>query len=132
MRARSFALIFSLVFLVSAVGVTAQEGHPLKGSWRGSFEGQSPLTDVIVILDWDGENITGIINPGTDNMEIENATLNPEGWVLRFEATGESDSGEELNYVVEGSLGNLAFHNRTITGTWSNEGSNGPFELTRQ
>ena len=134
MRARSFAFCLSLALLVLATPAAAQEGHPLKGSWLGSFGGPGTehLTDVIVILDWDGKNITGMINPGTDNMEIRNATLNPDGWVLRFEATGESESGDELNYVIEGTLENLAFHNRSITGTWSHQNSNGPFELTRQ
>ena len=134
MRSRSFAMYLSLALLVLAIPVVAQEGHPVKGSWLGSFGGPGTehLTDVIVILDWDGQNITGIINPGTDNIDIDNATLNPDGWVLRFEATDESSSGEELNYVVEGTLENLAFHNRSISGTWSHQEGNGPFELTRQ
>ena len=58
MCARNFALYFSLLLLVTAVPTAAQEGHPVKGSWLGTFGGPGTehLTDVIVILDWDGEN----------------------------------------------------------------------------
>ena len=133
MRALRAVTALTFAVLVLLAPVSAQEGHPVKGSWLGTWGlSADHLNDVIVIMDWDGENISGIINPGTDNIEIENATLNPDGWVLRFEATGESPAGEELNYVVEGVLENLAFHDRTFTGSWNHESASGPFEIQRQ
>ena len=49
----------------------AQEGHPLKGSWLGEWQGNSVHGDnILLILDWDGKAITGMINPGTDNMPL--------------------------------------------------------------
>ena len=49
--------------LLGAVG--AQEGHPLKGSWLGEWAGNSVHGDnILLILDWDGKAITGMINPG--------------------------------------------------------------------
>ena len=71
-----------------------QEGHPLKGSWVGTW-GPSPnhSDDVLIVLNWDGKSISGMINPGTDNMPIKNATLTPEGWVVHFEADGKDRAG---------------------------------------
>ena len=133
MRAPALVLIALVVCLAVVSPVTAQEGHPLKVSWLGTWgPSEDHLNVVVVIMDWDGQNITGIINPGTDNIAIENASLDPDGWVLRFEAQGESVTGSTLNYVIEGSIENLPFNNRFVTGTWRHETATGPFEITRQ
>jgi hypothetical protein len=133
MRTLRFVSALAVAFLLIAAPVAAQEGHPVKGSWLGTWGlGPDHLNDVIVILDWDGENITGIINPGTDNIVIENATLNPDGWVLSFEVETENQAGTTLNYEIEGTLDNLAFHDRTFTGTWTHDSGSGPFEIQRQ
>ena len=49
--------------------------------------------DIFMVLDWDGKAITGTINPGTDNIVVKNATLNPEGWVVHLEADGKDKAG---------------------------------------
>ena len=76
------------------------------GSARGA-RATAHGNDIIVVLDWDGKAITGMINPGTDNMPIRNATLDPDGWVVRFEADGKDRSGTALSYVIEGTIENL-------------------------
>jgi hypothetical protein len=126
----AIALMASLVCVTPAV---AQEGHPLKGSWLGTWGPSEDHTNVVVvIMDWDGQQITGMINPGTDNIPIANATLNPDGWVLRFEANGQSRTGQTLNYVIEGRIENLPFNDRFVRGTWRHQNGTGPFEITRQ
>lgn len=134
MRARGVLLLTLFALWVAFTApASAQEGHPLKGSWLGTWGPSEDHTNVvIVILEWDGESITGMINPGTDNIPIENATLDPDGWVVRFEAEGEDRAGNPLNYVVEGTIENLPFHNRFIRGTWRHQSGSGPFEITRQ
>ena len=63
--------------LLATIG--AQEGHPLKGSWLGEWKGNTVHGDnILLILDWDGKAITGMINPGTDNMPIKAASLEPK------------------------------------------------------
>lgn len=132
MRALTVILALSLASLAVAPAV-AQEGHPLKGSWIGEWEGNDTHgDDVLVILDWDGRNITGMINPGTDNIPIKNATLDPDGWLVRFEADAEDASGNAVNYVVEGTIENISFHNRSIVGTWKSQAGSGRFEISRQ
>ena len=104
------------VLLVGLLGaVSAQEGHPLKGSWLGEWAGNSVHGDnILLILDWDGKAITGMINPGTDNIPLGRASLEPEGWVVKLEAEGKDKDGSAVRYVIEGKLENLELPNRSI------------------
>lgn len=132
---RAFALVLVLVFasLSAGTSVAAQEGHPLKGSWIGSWgPAKSHSDSLLVILNWDGKAITGMINPGTDNAPIKSATLNPEKWVVTIQADVKDKSGAVLNYTLEGTIQDLALPSRSIVGTWKNQRESGKFEIQRQ
>jgi hypothetical protein len=130
---RVVIVLLSLLVVGFGAPIAAQEGHPLKGSWLGTWgPSKTHSTDILIIMNWDGKNITGMINPGTDNIPIKNATLNPEGWVVHIEADGKDKAGV-INYVIDGKIEGLAFHNRSVTGTWkSSRGENGAFKISRQ
>jgi hypothetical protein len=125
--------MLAVACLLGVVGVTAQEGHPLKGSWLGTW-GPSKVhsNDIVVVMNWDGKNITGMINPGTDNVPLKNAALNPEGWVVHLEADFKDKAGNVISYIIDGKIENLSFHNRSIVGTWKSQKENGPFKISRQ
>jgi hypothetical protein len=132
---RVFAGIVAVLLVVGAgtVRPAAQEGHPLKGSWIGTWgPAKTHDNDIVLILNWDGKAITGTLNPGIDDVAIKNATLTPEGWVFKFEADVKEKAGTTLNYAFEGKIENLAFPNRTISGTWKNQREAGKFKIGRQ
>ena len=133
MRARIFSISAIFLALVLAVPGQAQEGHPLRGSWIGVWK-NNPMHDdfLLVVLDWDGREITGTINPGTDNIEITSATLNPDDWSVRIEANTKDSEGRAVDYVLEGSIQDLELPNRYITGTWKNGSAGGDLEIRRQ
>jgi hypothetical protein len=123
----------TLLALCTLAPSGAQEGHPLKGSWLGEWQGNSVHGDnILLILDWDGKAITGMINPGTDNMPVGRASLEPNGWVVRLEAEGKDKDGSAVRYVIEGKLENLELPNRSINGTWSSNKGRGTFTASRQ
>jgi hypothetical protein len=129
--------LLTTVTAVLAMGLlgtsTAQEGHPLKGSWLGEWAGNSVHGDnILLILDWDGKAVTGMINPGTDNIPLSAASLEPNGWVVKLEAEGKDKDGSAVRYVIEGKLENLELPNRSITGTWSSNKGRGTFTASRQ
>jgi hypothetical protein len=133
MRARIFSLTGILFAVALAVPGAAQEGHPLKGSWIGEWEGNETHDEfVLIVLDWNGREITGTINPGTDNIEITNAELDPEDWSVRIEADTEDANGRAVDYVIEGTIGELELPNRHIAGTWRNGSGSGEFRVERQ
>jgi len=130
---RSLIVLVSLSVVCLVAPAIAQEGHPLKGSWLGTW-GPSKIhsNDILIILNWDGKTISGMINPGTDNMPIKNATLTPEGWVVHFQFDGKDAKGTAVSYTLDGKIENLPFTNRSIAGTWKSAGESGKFKLVRQ
>ena len=131
MRALIFILAVSFAALSGAPAV-AQEGHPLKGSWIGTWANNKLHgNDVLVIMNWNGKQITGMINPGTDDIAFKTATLDPDKWTVRIEADAKSKAGT-VSYVIEGKLENLAMHNRSIVGTWKSSQGSGAFTIQRQ
>ena len=122
-----------LAALALAVPIIAQEGHPLKGSWIGVWESNTVHgNDVLMVLTWDGKNVTGMINPGTDNIKIDKASLDPAGWKVHIEADAKDKQGKALRYVIDGALQQLEMPNRAIVGTWQSPSGRGKFEVRRQ
>ena len=106
--------IWGLGFALAA----AQEGHPLVGSWHGTHGPNAKTrTDITVVMDYDGQKITGVVNPGFEGMELQNPTLTPKGWLFRFEID-DKRAAKPVRCVVEGKIDRLGSDQRTLTGTW--------------
>lgn len=128
MRASIVLLTLLVASLVPGAPVRAQEGFPLKGSWIGSWgPSKTHSDDLLMVLNWDGKTISGMINPGTDNIPIKTASLTPEGWVVKIEA-----AAKDITYSFEGKIEDLAMHNRSISGTWKSPKETGKFKIQRQ
>ena len=122
-----------LVSLLSLAGVSAQEGHPLVGTWYGEW-GPTPQQrhDVAIIMSWDGKKIDGIVDPGPDAVPFKTATLDSSSWTVHIEAErAAKDKSPAVRYVIDGKLSNLGSYNRTLTGTWTQGATKGDFKLTR-
>jgi hypothetical protein len=113
----------ALAVVALAAAASAQFGHPLKGSWSGDWgTSAQDRNRVLLDLDWDGEQITGTINPGPNAVPIRRATVNPSDWSVRLEADG---------YLIDGQLDNLGAYARRFSGTWTENGVKGDFVVTR-
>jgi hypothetical protein len=110
---------------VCATTGAAQEGFPLDGTWRARLEGNRT---VVVIMKWDGEQITGMINPGPRAVRFGSATLEPSDWGVRIEATKSDGSA----IVVAGTLVDIGSYNRRIVGTWTEDGATADLDLRRE
>ena len=132
MLVRGGRLLVLIAWLAASTSLAAQEGHPLVGSWHGDRgSGPKPRTDITVIMDWDGTQITGVVNPGFENMKLQNAKLTPKDWSLHFEVESKDASGKVTRCQVEGKLDRLGSDQRTLTGTWACGATKQDFKLTR-
>jgi hypothetical protein len=75
---------YSVLLLFLGFEALAQQGHPLTGTWSGDW-GSAPdhRTAVTFVLNWDGQKITGIINPGPDSIPLAGASLDLANWTAR-------------------------------------------------
>jgi hypothetical protein len=133
MRPKAFLLLGLLASLMTVAPVLAQEGHPLKGSWIGDWgPNKADRNQVTIVMDWDGKQITGIVNPGPGAIPMQKASLEPKGWVVHFELDTKNAAGQPVHYAVDGHIENLGLYNRSIVGTWSHDNVKGDFKITRQ
>jgi hypothetical protein len=128
---RSHFVVVLGCFLLSGPFI-AQEGHPLVGSWHGD-RGATAATRVPVtlIMDWDGTEITGLVNPGYEHMALQSAKLNAKDWTVHFEVDSKDSSGKITRCIVDGKLDKLGSDRRTLTGTWQCGATKNDFKLTR-
>ena len=113
-----------------AASAVAQQGHPLVGSWSGSWGTSGDERHrVLLVLDYDGQAISGVINPGRAPIVLTSATLDPASWSVRLEAAPSAQTGGE-RYVIEGQIENLgSITDRSIAGTWVQGERRGDFRI---
>jgi len=87
--------------------------------------------DLTLIMDWDGQRVTGLVNPVTDRAELQNATLDSANWTLRFEVDVKGPSDRMLHCVANGQLGRLGSDRRKLAGTWNCGNLESEFEMIR-
>jgi hypothetical protein len=122
-----FALLVSISF--------AQFGHPLKGQWSGFWGAKDAPNRILMDLTWDGKDIGGAINPGSDTAAtIRKVTIDyskVDSWAVQIEADGKDTSGKPVQIRINGTLENLGAYYRVFHGTWSQGGQKGEFTVTR-
>ena len=132
MRTTLFGLVGILAVLGVAVSTAAQYGHPLKGTWSGDWgTSENSRNRLLLQFDWDGEAVTGTINPGPNAVPMSAAALDPSTWSVHLEAAGQDDFGNRVQYVIDGELWNLGSNHRVITGSWTQGAVEGDFTITR-
>ncbi len=127
-----FRAACGLACLGIVVSGIAQEGHPLTGTWSGDW---GPTTTqrnhLTFVMNWDGKNVTGTINPGPDSIPVGSVLLDVTNWTVRMEADAKDQSGRAVHIAAEGKLEDIASWHRKITGTWVQGTTKGDFRLTR-
>jgi hypothetical protein len=133
MRARLFRVIGVLALLALPAAAFAQFGHPLDGQWSGGW-GKDSANRLLLNLDWDGKEITGVINPGPTAATVKKVTIdysNPSSWGVKIEAEGKDTTGKPVRIMVDGKLENIGAYYKVFHGTWSQGGQKGEFTVTR-
>ena len=97
MGARTLRIFCILASLATVVAAFAQEGHPLKGSWIGDWgPNKTDRNQITIVIDWDGKQVTGILNPGPGSIPIQKASLETKGWIVHFEVDAKNAAGQTV------------------------------------
>lgn len=109
----------------------AQEGHPLVGTWRGQWGPDAKQRhDVTFVMEYDGTNVTGVINPGFESMQLQKVTLDPSAWTVRFETQTKDASGRVVPVVIEARFEDVTNRYRSLVGTWTQGSLAGDFRIS--
>jgi hypothetical protein len=125
-------ILFAVALLAGSAWLYAQEGHPLRGTWHGSWGPDAKTrTDVTLVMDWDGKNVTGIMNPGARSVPLKNTSLDPSNWMFHFEADYKDRAGAVSHVTVDAKIDDVTNVKRTLAGTWTNGSQKGDFKAQR-
>ena len=121
------------LFLALPGTVSAQFGHPLKGQWSGGW-GKAQENRLLLNFEWDGKEISGVINPGPSQLKVNKADIdfsNPEAWKVHLTASGKDAAGKDVAVTVDGTLENIGVYYKVFRGTWTQGAQKGDFLVTR-
>ena len=120
------------MWLAVAVSGFAQEGHPLAGTWFGDWGPTATERHrVTLVLQWDGNAVTGLINPGPDSTQIGSVLVDVTNWTVRIDADAVDVAGHPVHIAVEGRLEDIGSPHRSMAGTWRQGSVTANFKLTR-
>ena len=133
----SFLLFAAFAALTLPVSVSAQEGHPLAGTWYGDYTAAGQKRDLTVIMKWEGTTASGQVNPGPNAKKLTSVTMaitpgkpnekeSTEGIPPIFHVRFEFDG-----MVFEGDIQNPVAGNRRISGKWTRGSETGTFQIRR-
>src|SRR4030095_11497556 len=115
MRGRVFLLGCVLAVTMLLLSALAQEGHPLTGTWGGDWGPTATQRNHLTfVMNWDGKNVTGTINPGPDSIKLGSVFLDVSNWTVRFEADGKDAEGKPVHITAEGKLDDISSYHRKI------------------
>src|SRR4029079_13706237 len=105
---KRIAALASLLAALAVGTATAQAGHPVKGSWSGYWgPSEAEKHRILMMLDWQNNEIVGTFNPGPSAVKVEKATLDVATWTLTLEAHMPMPGGGTARYVTTGKLAHL-------------------------
>jgi hypothetical protein len=133
MKKRAFPVLCIVACLLVAAAAGAQEGHPLTGTWSGDWgPTASQRNHLTLVMSWDGKNISGILNPGDNAVQIPSIGLDVTNWTVRIEADAKDQTGKAVHITAEGKLDDIGSYHRKLTGSWTQGTTKGDFRLTRE
>jgi hypothetical protein len=122
-----------LLLAILAGTASAQQGHPMVGTWQGNWGTDDSNTNFLtLILNWDGKQLSGLLNPGPGSTELGSMSMDSSDWTVSLETDLTDDAGTLVHINAEGKLGNIGSMNRTLMGTWRSATGSGSFSLERQ
>lgn len=121
--------VLACALFLAALSAYSQEGFPLDGTWRGEWGPSTGASNpVVIVMKWNGETVTGRINPGPNSIDFTNAWLEPSDWGMHIEA--ETAEGESIR--IDGTLEDIGSYNRRVVGTWRQGATTYEFRITRE
>ena len=131
---RGFMRVLAIATMLAVPAtISAQFGHPLKGQWSGGY-GKSQENRLLMNLDWDGKELSGVINPGPNAITIKKADIDysdATAWKVKLQGEGKDATGKAIAVTIDGTLENIGAYYKIFRGTWTQGTVKSDFAVTR-
>lgn len=122
-------ILIAGLLLLAGAATNAQEGFPLDGTWRSeTTNADGSQRTIVLIMQWDGKVIAGILNPGPDGTDFTTGKLNPDGW--KFTMDLKTKKGASVHF--DGAIANLGKYDRVLAGKWTEGGRASDIRFVRE
>ena len=131
---RGFARVLAVAAMLAVPAtMSAQFGHPLKGQWSGGY-GKNQENRLLLNFDWDGKELSGVINPGPTAITIKKTDIdysNASAWKVKIQGEGKDATGKPVTVAIDGTLENIGAYYKIFRGTWTQGTVKSEFAVTR-
>lgn len=128
MKYQIICLIAGLALLSACAPRTAElSTAPPSGTWSGDYGADADRRDPVTLdLRWDKTTLRGTVHAGPRSLDVSQALFKPETGAIsiQFDAQG---NGRTVHYVIDGKV-----DGNRMSGTWSHDGQQGDFRVTKQ
>jgi len=131
---RGFMRVLAIAAMLAVPAtISAQFGHPLKGQWSGGY-GKSQENRLLMNFDWDGKELSGVINPGPNAITLKKTEIDfadATAWKVKLQGEGKDATGKAVPVTIDGTLENIGAYYRIFRGTWTQGTTKSDFAVTR-
>ena len=121
-------IVLLVVSLVVPSIALAQEGHPYQGTWRGTIGSGEQARPVVIVMQYDGDAITGLVNPGRNSYRFAEVEHDAANWLLDVTAT----TSDGVAIAFSATMHEIGARNRYLNGSWREAGQELPLRITRE
>jgi hypothetical protein len=120
-------VIFALLLLSACAPKPAASGGPPSGIWSGDYGPDADRRDPVKLdLRWEDATLRGKVQAGPRELDVSKASFKPDTGAIMLEFDAQAN-GRAVHYVVEGKV-----EGNKMAGTWSHDGQQGDFRMTRE
>jgi len=127
MKRKLVCLVLMVALLAACASKSTSSNAVPSGTWSGDYGPDSDHRDPVTLdLRWEDASLRGIVHAGPRSLDISKASFKPDTGAISIEFDAQAN-GRTVHYSVDGKL-----EGNRITGTWSRDGQQGDFRVTKQ
>jgi hypothetical protein len=100
---------------------------PPSGTWSGDYGPDADRRDPVTLdLRWEKTTLRGTVHAGPRSLDVSQALFKPDTGAISIQFDAQAN-GRNVHYVIDGKV-----DGNRMSGTWSHDGQQGDFRVTKQ
>jgi hypothetical protein len=127
MKPKLVYIVLTFALLAACSQKSPSSNAAPSGTWSGDYGPSADNRDPVTLdLRWEDTSLRGTVHAGPRSLEISKASFKPDTGAISIEFDAQAN-GRNVHYSVDGKV-----EGNRMTGTWSRDGQQGDFRVTKQ